>query len=97
MTNTANTQHAYASQEYLHELKKLLKANGIGLRSLREHRDNFVLCRSLSAMGGSEDLSSKGFRYDIEYSQNPVAKNMFSFVYHLKRIEITPSGLVIMD
>ena len=97
MTNTTATTHQYASQEHLHELKKLLTANGIGLRSLKEHTNNFVLCRSLSAMGGSEDLSAKGYRWDIEYTGNPVAKNMFSFVYHTKRIEITPSGLAIMD
>ena len=54
------------------------------------------MCRSLSSMGGSEDLSDKGFRFDVEYSQNPLAKNVFSFVYHLKRLTITPAGLEIM-
>ena len=96
MTNTSGTLHAYPSQEYLHELKKVLTANNIGLRSLREHERNFVMCRSLSSMGGSEDLSDKGFRFDVEYSQNPLAKNVFSFVYHLKRLTITPAGLEIM-
>lgn len=98
MTNTTTPTQQYASQEYLHELKKLLASNGIGLRSLRKHRENFVMCRSLSAMGGSEDLSSKGFRYDLEYTAGPaVAKNVYSFVYHTKRLEITPAGLEIMD
>ena len=96
LTNTTLSTSQYASQEYLHELKKLLHANGVGVRSLRFHRENFAMCRSLSAMGGSEDLSDKGFRYDIEYNAAPTAKNVFSFVYHLKRIMVTPAGLQVM-
>ena len=96
MSNTSSTIHRYASQEYLHELKKVLTANGIGLRSLKQHATNFVMCRSLSSMGGSEDLSDKGFRFDVEYNSNPSAKNVFSYVYHLKRLTITPAGLEIM-
>jgi len=96
LTNTTLSTSQFASQEYLHELKKLLHANGVGVRSLRFHRENFAMCRSLSAMGGSEDLSDKGFRYDIEYNAAPTAKNVFSFVYHLKRIMVTPAGLEVM-
>lgn len=97
LTNTTNSVAAYCSQEYIHELKKLFKANGDGVRTLRKWRNNFGFARSLSAMGGSEDLSDKGFRFNIEYNQNPVAKNVHTFVYHVKRLQITPSGLQIFS
>lgn len=95
LTNTTNSVVEYCSQEYIHELKKLFKANGDGVRSLRNWRGNFAFPRSLSAMGGSEDLSDKGFRYNVEYNQDPIAKNVYTFVYHVKRLQISPQGLVI--
>lgn len=97
LTNTTVSNAQYCSQEYLHELKKVFKANGDGVRTLKKWRGNFAFPRSLSAMGGSEDLSDKGFRYNIEYNQDPEAKNVYTFVYHTKRLQITPSGLQIFS
>ena len=95
LTNTTNSVAQYPSQEYLHELKKLFKANGDGVRTLLNWRDNFAFGRSLSAMGGSEDLSDKGFRFNVEYNADPVAKNVHTFVYHVKRLQVSPQGLQI--
>ncbi len=97
LTNWTNdSQHQFASQEYIQELTKTLIATGLGERSLVNWRDNFVLARSLSAMGGSEDLSEKAFRWEIEYNSNVVsAKNVYNFVNMVKRIQIVPTGVMV--
>lgn len=97
LTNWTNdTTHQYHSQEYIQELTKTLVATGIGERSLVDWRSNFVLARSLSAMGGSEDLSEKAFRWEIEYNSNVVsAKNVYNFVNMVRRIQIVPTGVMI--
>ena len=95
LTNTTNSVAQYQSQEYLHELKKTFKANGEGVRTIQNWRDNFAFPRSLSAMGGSENLEEKGFRFNIEYQADPTAKNVYTFVYHIKRLQISPQGLMV--
>lgn len=95
LTNTTNSVAEYCSQEYLHELKKTFKANGDGVRTLQNWRGNFAFTRSLSAMGGSEDLSDKGFRFNVEYNADPRAKNVYTYVYHIKRLQVSPQGLMI--
>ena len=96
-TNTTLNARAYASQEHLQEFSKALIATGMGNRSLLKHRDNFVMGRSLSAMGGTEDLTEKALRVEIEYNSGHAntAKNVFTFVNHIRRLQITPSGLQI--
>jgi hypothetical protein len=95
LTNTTNSVAEYCSQEYLHELKKTFKANGDGVRTLQNWRGNFAFTRSLSAMGGSEDLTDKGFRFNVEYNADPLAKNVYTYVYHIKRLQVSPQGLMI--
>jgi len=97
VSNTTLNQRAYASQEHLQEFSKALTATGLGNRSLLKHRDNFVMGRSLSAMGGTEDLTEKALRVEIEYNSGHAntAKNVFTFVNHIRRLQITPSGLQI--
>ena len=97
VSNTTLNTRAYASQEHLQEFSKALVATGLGNRSLLNHRENFVMGRSLSAMGGTEDLSEKALRVEIEYNSGHAntAKNVFTFVNHIRRLQITPSGLQI--
>lgn len=97
LTNTTNAVAFYPSQEYLYELKKVFKASGVGVRTLQGFRNNFAFNRSLSAMGGSEDLSDKGFRFNVEYNADPLAHNVYSFVYHSKRLQVSPQGLVVFS
>ena len=78
----------------MEELTKTLNAVGIGERSLARWRDNFVFGRRLGAMGGSEDLSEKGFRWEITYNTNTnSAKNVYNFVSMVKRLQIVPTGV----
>ncbi len=95
-TTSGNAQ--YPSQEHIQELTKTLVACGIGERSLQFWRDNFVMSRSLSAMGGSEDLSDKGARWEIQYNgTNNSAKSVYNFVHSVKRLQIVPTGVNIFS
>jgi len=91
---TTDTQHEYHAQEHIQELTKTLNAVGIGERSLARWRDNFVFGRRLGAMGGSEDLSEKGFRWELTHNTNTnLAKNVYNFVSMVKRLQIVPTGV----
>ena len=93
---TLDTTHQYHAQEHIQELTKTLSAVGIGERSLTRWRDNFLITRRLGAMGGSEDLSEKGFRWEIQYNTNTnSAKNAYNFVSMVRRIQILPTGVSI--
>lgn len=91
---TTDPTHEYHAQEHIQELTKTLNAVGIGERSLARWRDNFVFGRRLGAMGGSEDLSEKGFRWEITYNTGTnSAKNVYNFVSMVKRLQIVPTGV----
>ena len=95
LTNwTTDVSHQYHSQEHIQELTKTLNAVGIGERSLTKWRDNFVIGRRLGALGGSEDLSDKGFRWEVQHNTNSnTAKNVYNFVSMVKRLQIVPTGV----
>ena len=95
LTNwTTDVSHQYHSQEHIQELTKTLNAVGIGERSLTKWRDNFVMGRRLGALGGSEDLSDKGFRWEVQHNTNSnTAKNVYNFVSMVKRLQIVPTGV----
>jgi len=91
---TTDPTHEYHAQEHIQELTKTLNAVGIGERSLARWRDNFVFGRRLGAMGGSEDLSEKGFRWEVGYNTGTnSAKNVYNFVSMVKRLQIVPTGV----
>ena len=95
LTNwTTDIQHQYHSQEHIQEMTKALIATGIGERSLVNWRDNFIIGRSLSYNGSSEDLSESGFRWEIQYNTNTNdAKLSYNFVNSIKRLQIVPTGV----
>lgn len=88
---------AYPSQEHIHELTKSFEAAGHTIRSLRKHCDNCVMGRSLSSMGGSEDLSDQGYRLETIYAAAPAAKNARTYVYHISRVNVSPAGVEILQ
>ena len=103
-TQNMATSEKFAPQEHLFELEKAFRASSVGVRSLREYADNFVCGRSLSAYGGSTDLSLGGARLYLEYLQtlprnggnNTItAKNIITFVHHIKRMTLTSAGCVV--
>jgi len=102
--NLSTFQHNVA-QEQLTELDKALRASGCDVRSLRKHRDNFIIGRALSAYGGSIPLTMKGARLYIDYleqdkrtSANVTVhnKNWFIYVHHIRRMIVTGQGVQVM-
>lgn len=88
--NTTGTTNKYPSQEHLHELTKALSSSGMDVRTLRNFRENFALCRSLSFDGSSESLADKGIRFEFEHLSSVVpAKVLYSYVYGIKRIQVS--------
>ena len=103
-SNLSTNQHNVA-QEQLTELDKALRAAGCDVRSLRKHRDNFIIGRALSAYGGSIPLTMKGARLYIDYLETdkreaaavvPTNKNWFIYVHHIRRMIITGQGVQVM-
>ena len=102
--NLSTFQHNVA-QEQLTELEKALKSAGCNVRSLKEHHNNFVIGRALSSYGGSIPLTMKGARIYLDYlSQDKrlnadvgvINKQFFSYVAHIRRLNITPQGVSVM-
>lgn len=94
--NMTSTER-YPSQEHIRELEKALKNSQVGVRNIREYYNNYVIGRSLSAYGGSENLNLGSARLYLEYTgANPAtAKNMITFVNHIKRLTASPAGLMV--
>ena len=75
-------------------MTKSLEASGLKERSLVNWRKSFVFGRSLSYAGGSEDLTDKGFRWEIQYNTNSnSAKLCYNYVHSIKRLQIVPTGV----
>lgn len=86
----------YPSMEHIAEMSKAFEAAGHRIRSLTKHCDTCVIGRSLSAMGGSEDLSDAGYRLEVQYTAAPTAKNARTFVYSITRVNVSPAGVQIL-
>lgn len=103
-SNLSTYQHNVA-QEQLTELEKALRSAGCNVRSVRKHHDNFVIGRALSSYGGSIPLTMKGARIYLDYLSSDkrlqsavVVKNkqFFTYVCHIRRLNITQSGVSVM-
>ena len=102
--NLSTLQHNVA-QEQLTELEKALRSAGCNVKSLRKHRNNFIIGRALSSYGGSIPLTMKGARVYLDYlSQDKRAgdnvavhqKQFFNYCAHIRRLMITPQGVSVM-
>ena len=102
--NLSTFQHNVA-QEQLTELEKALRSAGCNVRSVRKHHNNFVIGRALSSYGGSIPLTMKGARIYLDYLSTDkrlgadvavINKQFFSYVAHIRRLNITPQGVSVM-
>jgi hypothetical protein len=102
--NLSTFQHNVA-QEQLTELEKALRSAGCNVRSLRKHKNNFVIGRALSAYGGSIPLTMKGARVYLDYLSSDkrlqadvgvINKQWFNYCAHIRRLNITPQGVSVM-
>lgn len=103
-SNLSTFQHNVA-QEQLTELEKALRSAGCDVKSLRKHRNNFVIGRALSSYGGSIPLTMKGARIYLDYlsinkrdnaNVGVIAKQWFNYCSHIRRLNITPQGVSVM-
>ena len=103
-SNLSTFQHNVA-QEQLTELEKALRSAGCNVRSLRKHRNNFIIGRALSAYGGSIPLTMKGARVYLDYLSSDkrlnadvavINKQWFNYCAHIRRLNITPQGVSVM-
>lgn len=98
MLNTILSANKYPSQEHLVELQKAIGASGKPVRSLLKYSDNFVVGRSFSFAGSTEDLVEKGLRVNLAYNSNTnTAKQVNTWVYMIKRIVVNPQGVTIVS
>ena len=100
MTNTTgNSAVSFLSQEHIQELHKSLNAMGIGLKTLLPVNDNFVVGRTLSINGSSEDLADKGIRTEIEYRGTGPTQNLnvFTYVHLVRRVMVSAAGLEVFS
>ncbi len=100
-----STYQHNVSQEQITELEKALRSAGCNVRSLRKHRENFVIGRALSAYGGTIPLTMKGARVYIDYLQSDrrlgaatviTGKQWYNYCHHIRRMNITQQGIQIM-
>lgn len=99
LKNTAYTEE-YQSAEHLVELDKAVMSSGLGTKNLRNFRDNFVVARSTSAYGSTEDYSPKEILLYLDYyttdpDGNPnavTAKQHNAFCSHIRRVMAMPNG-----
>lgn len=99
LKNTAYTEE-YQSAEHLVELDKAVMASGLGTKNLRNFRSNFVVARSTSAYGSTEDYSPKEILLYLDYySTDPdgngvvvSAKQHNAFCSHIRRVMAMPNG-----
>jgi hypothetical protein len=85
------------SQEHLRELEKSLESAGIGMKSCECLQQNFVMGRALSQYGSSTNLQATPINLYLEYNiNNPLVKDVVSYVCHIVRVMITPQGIETM-
>lgn len=89
----------HLSAEHLIQLTQTLGSSNIGVRNIKDARDNFCIGRQLSKYGGTTNLNS-AMRVYLNYQGNadPVAKiQPITFVNHINRVAVNASGLQVFN
>jgi len=94
-----NGSFNHLSAEHLIQLTQSLGASNIGVKSIKEAKDNFVIGRQLSKYGGTTNLNS-AMRVYVNYTTDvqPVPKlQPITFVNHINRVAVNASGLQVFN
>lgn len=99
LKNTAYTEE-YQSAEHLVELDKAIMSSGMGTKNLRNFRSNFLVGRSTSAYGSTEDYSPKEILLYLDYyltdpsgdANTITAKQHHAYCSHIRRVMAMPNG-----
>ena len=89
----------HLSAEHLIQLTQTLGSSNIGVRNIKDARENFVIGRQLSKYGGTTNLNS-AMRIYVNFQGNldPVAKiQPITFVNHINRVAVNASGLQVFN
>ena len=94
-----NGSFNHLSAEHLIQLTQSLGASNIGVKSIKEAKDDFVMGRQLSKYGGTTNLNS-AMRVYVNYSTDtqPLPKlQPITFVNHINRVAVNASGLQVFN
>lgn len=94
-----NGSFLHNSAEHLIQITQALGSSNIGVKSIKEARDNFIIGRQLSKYGGTTNLKS-AMRIYLNYSADtdPVCKiQPITFINHINRISVNSSGLQVFN
>ena len=89
----------HLSAEHLIQLTQALGSSNIGVKSIKDSRENFVIGRQLSKYGGTTNLTS-ALRIYVNYNAptDPVADiQTITFVNHINRVAINQGGLQVFN
>lgn len=79
------------------ELEKALQNAGYGVRDLQRVPDRFLIGRGLSKYGQVFNLDSADLSLRVEYQGAAKAKMYEHFVNHLRRVNISSQGVLVMS
>lgn len=94
-----NGSFNHLSAEHLIQLTQSLGASNIGVKSIKEAKDDFVMGRQLSKYGGTTNLNS-AMRVYVNYTGDlqPLPKlQPITFVNHINRVAVNASGLQVFN
>ena len=100
-----NGSFDHLAAEHLIQITQALGSSNIGVKSIKEAKDDFVMGRQLSKYGGTTNLNS-AMRVYVNYAPNlanpdqsqPLARlQPISFVNHINRVAVNASGLQVFN
>ena len=100
-----NGSFGHLAAEHLIQITQALGSSNIGVKSIKEAKDDFVMGRQLSKYGGTTNLNS-AMRVYVNYAANladptqsqPLARlQPISFVNHINRVAVNASGLQVFN
>ena len=89
----------HLAAEHLIQLSQALGASNLGVKSLKESRDDFVIGRQLSKYGATTRLNS-ALRIYVNYqevSQPTSPLQTITFLNHINRVSISSGGLQVFN
>ena len=94
-----NGSFNHLSAEHLIQITQALGSSNIGVKSIKEAKDDFVMGRQLSKYGGTTNLNS-AMRVYVNYTTDvqPLPKlQPITFVNHINRVAVNASGLQVFN
>jgi len=96
-----NGSFGHLAAEHLIQITQALGSSNIGVKSIKEAKDDFVMGRQLSKYGGTTNLNS-AMRVYVNYTSAPEVQPLaklqpITFVNHINRVAVNASGLQVFN